>query len=115
MKVIKKVSLMKRALVPILTALMLVMCSEVIFGAHQGPPKAKWDSIDGDCEKKHEEIITSGSRAYRVKMAGKIDGVMTRMPISYGAYYQGWQPNRFMRFENIGDTDVVNHRYSQGA
>jgi hypothetical protein len=30
------------------------------------------------------------------------------MPISYGAYYQGWQPNRFMRLENIGDTDVVN-------
>jgi hypothetical protein len=29
------------------------------------------------------------------------------MPISYGAYYQGWQPNRFMRLENIGDTDVV--------
>ncbi|HUV64023.1 MAG TPA: hypothetical protein VMW24_09000 [Sedimentisphaerales bacterium] len=34
--------------------------------------------------------------------------LMTRMPISYGAYHQGWQPSRFMRFENIGDTDVVN-------
>jgi len=84
------------------------MCPEVLFGAHQGPPKAKWDSIKGDYEKKHEEIITSGSHTYRVKMAGEIDGVMTRMPISYGAYYQGWQPNRFMRLENIGDTDVVN-------
>lgn len=41
-------------------------------------------------------------------MAGNVDGVMARMPISYGAYYQGWQPNRFMRLENIGDTDVVN-------
>ena len=99
---------MKRALVPILTVLILVMCPEVLFGAHQGPPKAKWDSIKGDYEKKHEEIITSGSHTYRVKMAGKIDGVMTRMPISYGAYYQGWQPNRFMRLENIGDTDVMN-------
>ena len=99
---------MKRALVPILTVLILVMCPEVLFGAHQGPPKAKWDSIKGDYEKKHEEIITSSSHAYRVKMAGKIDGVMLRMPISYGAYFQGWQPNRFMRLENIGDTDVVN-------
>ena len=108
MKVINKVSIMKRALVPILTVLILVMCPEVLFGAHQGPPKAKWDSIKGDYEKKHEEIITSGSHTYRVKMAGKIDGVMTRMPISYGAYYQGWQPNRFMRLENIGDTDVMN-------
>ncbi|UCD00156.1 MAG: hypothetical protein JSW66_09795 [Phycisphaerales bacterium] len=41
-------------------------------------------------------------------MAGNVDGVMTRMPISYGAYHQGWQPNRFMRLENVGDTDVVN-------
>jgi len=106
--VIKKVSLMKETLVPSLTVLILVMCSEVLFGAHQGPPKVKLDSIDGDHEKKHEEIITSSSRTYRVKMAGNVDGVMTRMPISYGAYHQGWQPNRFMRLENLGDTDVVN-------
>ena len=33
---------------------------------------------------------------------------MTRMPISYGAYRQGWQPNVFARLENLGDTDVVN-------
>jgi hypothetical protein len=108
MKVINKVSIMKRPLVSVLTVLILVMCPEVLFGAHQGPPKAKWGSIKGDYEKKHEEIITSGSHTYRVKMAGKVDGVMTRMPISYGAYYQGWQPNRFIRLENIGDTDVVN-------
>ncbi len=63
MKVINKVSITKRALVPILTVLILVMCPEVLFGAHQGPPKAKWDSIEGDHEKKHEEIITSSSHA----------------------------------------------------
>jgi hypothetical protein len=106
--VIKKVSSKKRGPVPILTVLMLVMYSEAGSGAHQGPPKAKWDSIEGDREKKNEEIITSGSHAYKVKIAGKVDGVMTRMPISYGAYHQGWQPNRFMRLENIGSTDVVN-------
>ncbi|MBM4034254.1 MAG: hypothetical protein FJ291_21100 [Planctomycetes bacterium] len=33
---------------------------------------------------------------------------MTRMPISYGAYHQGWQPNLFARIENIGETDVAN-------
>jgi len=95
-------------LVPILITLMLVTCSEAAFAAHQGPPKAKWESIEGDREKKHEEIITSGSHEYKIEMAGEVDGVMTRMPISYGAYYQGWQPNRFMRLENVGDTDVLN-------
>jgi hypothetical protein len=94
-------------LVIILVTLALVYPG-MIFAAHQGPPKAKWESVEGDREKKHEEIMTSGSHEYRVKMTGEVDGVMTRMPISYGAYYQGWQPNRFMRFENIGDTDVVN-------
>jgi hypothetical protein len=99
---------MNRYAVLMLTVLMPVMYSRVVFGAHQGPPKVKWRSIPGDLEKKHEEVITTGSHIYEVTMAGNIDGVMTCMPISYGAYYQGWQPNRFMRLENIGETDIVN-------
>jgi len=88
--------------------LLLVIYSVVVFGAHQGPPKAEWRSIEGDWEKRHEVVITTGSHTYEVRMAGNVDGVVTRMPISYNAYYQGWQPNRFMQLENIGDTDVVN-------
>jgi len=106
-RVIRNASLMNGRAVLILAVLMLVMYSGVVFSAHQGPPKAKWHSIEGDREKRHEEVIATGSTAYRVRMAGNVDGVLTRMPISYGAYYQGWQPNRFMRLENIGDTDVV--------
>ncbi|MFC1715277.1 putative Ig domain-containing protein [Candidatus Poribacteria bacterium] len=92
----------------ILTALALVLCSQEAFAARQGTAKAKWESIEGDSEEAHEEVITSGSREYKVKMSGEVDGVMTRMPISYSAYHQGWQPNRLMRIENIGDTDIVN-------
>jgi hypothetical protein len=92
-----------------LAVLMLVTYySGVVFSAHQGPPKAKWHSIEGDREKTYEEVIDTGSHVYGVTMEGSVDGVMTRMPISYGAYYQGWQPNRFVRLENIGKTDVVN-------
>lgn len=94
-------------LVSILAALLLV-CPGMVFAAHQGTPKAKWDSIKGDSEKTHEEIITSGSHEYGIYLAGEVDGVMTRMPISYGAYHQGWQPNRFIRLENIGDINVLN-------
>jgi hypothetical protein len=84
------------------------MYSQVALAARQGQPKAGWESAEGDREEEHEEIITSGSYEYKVKMDGDVDGVMTRMPISYGAYHQGWQPNRFVRLENVGDTDVVN-------
>lgn len=107
-RVVRKASLMNRCAVLFLTVLMPAMDVGVAFSARQGPPKAKWQSIEGDQEKMHEEVVATGSHAYRVRMAGNIDGVMTRMPISYGAYYQGWQPNRFVRLENIGDTDVVN-------
>ena len=87
-------------LLSILVALMMLICSEPALAAHQGPPKAKWDSIEGDREKKHEEMITSGSHEYRIEMAGEVDGVMTRMPISYGAYYQGWLLGKKRRLEN---------------
>ena len=33
---------------------------------------------------------------------------MTRMPVGYAAFKQGWQPNRSVRIDNIGDTDVRN-------
>ena len=89
-------------------ALALAMLPSTAFGAHKGPPKAAWESIASDQEKTYEIIVTSNFRDYEVTMGGSIDGVMTRMPISYSAYHQGWQPNRFLRLENIGTTDVVN-------
>ena len=78
------------------------------FGARQGPPKEPWSSIAGDKENTYEIVLTSKPGAYEVKMGGSVDGVMTRMPVSYSAYHQGWQPNRSLRLENIGATDVVN-------
>lgn len=95
-------------LIMVLIILTLILCSQETLAARQGAPKAKWESIEGDREKRYEEVITSGLHEYKVIMSGEVDGVMTRMPISYSAYYQGWQPNRFMRIENIGDTDIVN-------
>lgn len=95
-------------LVLILIILTLVAHSGIVLAAHQGPPKSRWNLLPGDHEKTHEVIITSSPHEYRVNMSGKVDGIMTRMPISYSAYCQGWQPNRFMRLENIGHTDVVN-------
>ncbi|MHC4625526.1 MAG: hypothetical protein ACYTDV_00975, partial [Planctomycetota bacterium] len=87
--------------------MLVIYYSGVVFSAHQGPPKVKWRSIEGDREKTYEEVVDTDSHAYSVRMGGNIDGVMTRMPVSYGAYYQGWQPNRFTRIENIGETNVV--------
>jgi hypothetical protein len=39
-----------------------------------------------------------------------VDGVMTRMPVGYAAFVQGWQPNRSVIIENVGDMDVRNPR-----
>ncbi len=99
---------MKSMTSEILTILALLVYSEMALAAHQGPAKGKWDPLQGDQEKTHEVIIASSPREYGLSVSGKVDGVMTRMPISYSAYYQGWQPNRFMRIENIGDTTIVN-------
>jgi hypothetical protein len=92
----------------LLAALAFTMFPSTAFGAHKGPPKTLYESIAGDREKTHEVIVSSNFYEYEVTMGGSVDGVMTRMPISYSAYHQGWQPNRFLRIENIGTTDVVN-------
>ncbi|MHC4542583.1 MAG: hypothetical protein ACYS74_22845, partial [Planctomycetota bacterium] len=84
-RVIRNASLMNGRAVLLPAVLMLAIYSGGVFSAHQGPRKERWHSVEGDREKRHEEVT-----------------------ISYGAYHQGWQPNRFMRLENIGDTDVLN-------
>ena len=76
--------------------------------AVQGPPKKPRVGLPTDKEQRHEAIVTSGRQEHVIHFGGTVDGVMTRMPVSYGAYHQGWQPNLFARIENIGETDVVN-------
>jgi len=73
-----------------------------------GPPKAPPKSLPGDRNKEHSVIVGEGDHTYTVVMDAAVDGVMTRDPIGYQAFRQGWQPNRFVRMENIGHTDVVN-------
>ncbi len=91
-----------------LATLILGTLPTLVFGAREGPAKEPWDSIAGDNEKNYEIVVTSNPCAYEVTMGGSVDGAMTRMPVSYSAYHQGWQSNRFLRLENIGETDVVN-------
>ena len=56
----------------------------------------------------HEELIADPDHAYRIDMAGTMDGVNTRDPVSNSAYTQAWEPNRFVLMENVGDEEVVN-------
>lgn len=76
--------------------------------AVQGPPKAPRQELPSDRHQRHVEWVKSGRQVYTIRMGGSVDGVMTRMPISYSAYKQGWQPNVAARIENVGETDVVN-------
>ncbi|MGB8478208.1 MAG: putative Ig domain-containing protein [Acidobacteriaceae bacterium] len=62
----------------------------------------------GDNTRQQVETIDSSHASYTVDMGGKIDGPMTRDPISYWAYDQYWEPNVRVTMENIGDTPVVN-------
>ncbi|MBM4040233.1 MAG: hypothetical protein FJ290_17140 [Planctomycetes bacterium] len=76
--------------------------------AVQGPPKKPRVSLPSDEERRHEATVASGRHEYVVAFKGAVDGVMTRMAVSYGAFHQGWQPNLSARIENVGETDVVN-------
>jgi hypothetical protein len=53
-------------------------------------------------------VVTSGKHTYTVTMGGTIDGEMTRDPVGYWAYDQYWEPNLYVRVENVGDETVIN-------
>ena len=61
-----------------------------------------------DRVREHVATVTRNRASYEVQFDGTVDGVMTRSPIGYEAYHQGFQPNRSVCMENIGETDVVN-------
>jgi hypothetical protein len=61
-----------------------------------------------DLPREHVETITLASHAYTLEMGGTMDGPSTRDPIGYGAWDQAFEPNRFVRLENVGETAVVN-------
>ncbi|MBM3477256.1 MAG: hypothetical protein FJX75_28650 [Armatimonadetes bacterium] len=61
-----------------------------------------------DRPREHVETIAATSHEYAIEMGGTMDGPSTRDPIGYGAWDQVFEPNRFVRLENVGGTPVVN-------
>ena len=80
----------------------------MVLASVQGPASKERALLPTDTRQRHVEKITDARHDYVVPFRGTVDGVMTRMPISYAAYKQGFQPNLWVRMENVGDTDVVN-------
>jgi hypothetical protein len=65
-------------------------------------------TVCGDGAKSETKIITSGNQTYTIHMGGRFDGDMTRDPVGYWAYDQFWEPNFYVRLENVGGVPVVN-------
>ena len=79
-------------------------------GAVVGDPRKPHQDLPDDKAGSHVEVIAKAEHSYQVQLLGTVDGRMTRMPVAYGAYVQGWQPNRSVLIENVGSRDVVNPR-----
>ncbi|NQT16267.1 MAG: putative Ig domain-containing protein [Planctomycetes bacterium] len=80
-----------------------------------GEPKKPYADRPDDTPREHVESIGQSPRRYEIEFAGTIDGTMTRSPIGYAAFKQGWQPNRSVLIENVGRTDVSNPRIVVGG
>lgn len=102
---------MPRDLCRVLGYLTFVYClGASASGAVVGEAKKPFEDRPDDQARQHIESIRSGSHRYTIDFRGTIDGVMTRMPVGYGAFVQGWQPNRSVSIENVGPSDVRNPR-----
>jgi len=74
-------------------------------------PRRRPDRVEAsDRTMTHTEHIKTGRHKYVVQFNGTVDGVMTRDPVGYAAYRQGFQPNLYVTLKNVGDTRVVNPR-----
>ena len=56
----------------------------------------------------HIETVSCQSHTYTIRMGGSLDGVNARDPVGGSPFEQAYEPNRFVRMENVGDTEVVN-------
>ena len=77
-------------------------------GAVVGEPKKPYEDLPDDKPCQHVQSIRQSPSTYEIPFRGTVDGAMTRMPIGYAAFVQGWQPNRSVLIENVGETDVHN-------
>ena len=86
------------------------LAAAAALGAAVGEPKRPFADLPGDVPREHAERVEQAPHRYEIGFRGAVDGTMTRMPIGYSAFVQGWQPNRSVRIENVGRTPVRNPR-----
>jgi hypothetical protein len=81
---------------------------ERTLGAVVGAPKQPEQDRADDRPCEHIETVANSPHSYAIEFRGTIDASMTRMPVGYSAYHQGWQPNRSVIIENVGTTVARN-------
>ncbi len=78
-------------------------------GSILGPPSPSPQTLPGDQARQSVREVT-GPATWDVELGGNVDGVMTRGPMMFWKYQQGWQPNVEVVIANDGDTPVRNPR-----
>ena len=89
---------------------LILLFARQVSGAVQGPVKEPYKDLPDDRPRRRVETISRSGQGYVIEFGGTVDGEMTRSPIGYAAFEQGWQPNRSVRIENVGDSDLRNPR-----
>jgi hypothetical protein len=73
-----------------------------------------YKDVEDKAPKEHVESINSNEHTYHIQMGGTLDGFNTvYYPETYSKDHReasGFEPNKYVIIENIGDADVVNPR-----
>ncbi len=79
-------------LAQISVALVVSACAAAssVSGAVLGPPRRPFQDRPDDVSRQHVESVSRSPQTYTIDFRGAVDGVMTRMPVGYGAFVQGW-------------------------
>ena len=85
------------------------------FASVIGLPRPYPELDKKDSPKKFEILIAERTRKYSIPFSGLVDGLRTRVPQGSAPTLASWQPNRFIRIQNVGNNVVQNPRvYANG-
>lgn len=73
------------------------------------------DAVTGACaanatpvDREQTQLVTSSGQTYKITLNGALDGVNSRGPIGYTAVLPVFEPNRYVRMQNVGAVPIVN-------
>ena len=99
---------MNRVLFYCFVLISFVISPSLLTAASQGPIGTARQILPGDKHRLFRTVVNTARHQYEITMNSEVDGSNCQSPVGYKAFIKVYEPNIFLRMENVGETDVIN-------